>query len=78
MNATTFTEPILSLYRCLDEIAGNIAYIGRELPALEMDDGVRAAITRMCNDFDSALFELNSLRADDLHTCLRTRRAVDP
>lgn len=58
MNPTTFTELVLTLYRCLDEIVGNIAYIGRELPALEMDDGARAAITRMCNDFDSALYDV--------------------
>jgi hypothetical protein len=58
MKATTFTEPVLTLYRCLGEMAANLAYISRELPALEMEDGIRAAIIGMCDDFDSALYDV--------------------
>ena len=58
MNTTIFTEPILTLYRSLDEMAANLAYIGRELPALTMGDEVRAAITGMCDEFGSALYDV--------------------
>ena len=58
MNATIFTEPVLTLYRSQDVITANIAYISRELPALVMGDGVRAAIAGMCNEFDSALYDV--------------------
>jgi hypothetical protein len=58
MNGTIFTEPVLALDRSLDEIGANIAYIRRELPALKMDDGLRAAVTGMCDDFDSALYDV--------------------
>src|SRR5688572_13156973 len=58
MNATIFTEPVLTLYRSLDDIATNLAYISRELPALTMGEGVRTAITGMCKEFDSALYDV--------------------
>ena len=49
----------MALYRRhLDEIVQNIGYIRRELPAQEVDDGVLSAITQMCNDFDSALYDV--------------------
>ena len=58
MNATIFTKPVLTLYRSLDEIAANLAYIRRELPVLGTGDVVRAAITGMCDEFDSALYDV--------------------
>ena len=58
MNANFFTEPVLTLYRSLDEIAANLAYISRELPSLKMGDVVRSTITGMCNEFDSALYDV--------------------
>ena len=58
MNATIFTEPVLTLYRSLNEIAANLAYISREQPTLAMSDVVRDAITGMCSEFDSAIYDV--------------------
>jgi hypothetical protein len=58
MNPTTFTEPVLTLYRSLDEMAANLAYVRRELPALAMGDVLRAATKGMCDEFDSALYDV--------------------
>ena len=58
MNTTTFTEPVLTLYRSLDEMAANLAYIGRELPALAMGEEVRVAVEGMCDEFESALYDV--------------------
>lgn len=58
MNTEIFTEPVSKVYQALDEMADNIVYIRRELPSLEMSDEIRAAMTGMCNDFDSALYDV--------------------
>lgn len=51
-------EAVLALHRSLDEMEANLAYISRELPELEMPGRVRAAITGMCDHFNSALYDV--------------------
>jgi len=58
MGSEIFIEPVSSLYRLLEEISGQIAFIRRELPSLEMSKQIRPAISGMCEDFDSTLYDV--------------------
>ncbi len=58
MSHQIFNERILKLYASHTEMAANIVYIRRELQKLRMADDIRDEIVQMCDNFDSALYDV--------------------
>jgi len=59
MKEEVFVEPIAALYRSTDQISDNLGYVMKELPGLAPPDDVRSEIVLTCQNFESALREVN-------------------
>jgi len=51
-------ERIARVYRLLGTITANIAFVRGEIPSLEMPGGLGTEITTLCDEFDSALYDI--------------------
>ena len=58
IETTVFVKPISNLYQRNHVIASNLAYILKELPTLSLPDELRNEILTMCQDFDSAVYDV--------------------
>ena len=60
MNAANSNDPFQALHDNLHVIVNNIAYVRQELPRLRLEDELRATLQGMCDEFDSALYDVRT------------------